>query len=547
MVVEASPSAIVVTNDDGRIELVNRQVEKLFGYARDELLGQSVDMLLPERFRPQHPALRGNFAAAPSMRPMGAGRDLFARTKSGKDIPVEIGLNPIHTESGLLILSSIIDISERKAAEARLREKNEQIAAASRYKSEFLANMSHELRTPLNSILILSEQLSVNLPGNLTPKQKAHADIIHRCGCDLLALINDILDLSKIEAGRMTVMTEKVIVTDFAESVEHTFHPLAETKRLEFTVDVESDTASEIQSDHQRIFQIIRNLFSNALKFTNSGAIRIRFFTPQQVPDALNAGDGVLAISVCDTGLGIEPDKHALIFEAFRQVDGSISRRFGGTGLGLTISRQLADLLGGKIDVASELGRGSTFTLYLPVINRRKEAAEYLLEAEDEPHAGSQACGGAGREKESLFSEPVVENEVEPAWSTPPTISTHTPLLSHASAKADPSNAPQALPPSIPFMAENAIALPPGKRVLVVDDDIRNIYAMCSLLEEMGLETATSKNGEEALNFLERHDDIDLVLMDMMMPVVDGYAATRELKRNRGYTRPIVALTAHAL
>jgi PAS domain S-box-containing protein len=762
LVVEASPSAIIVTNAAGQMELVNRQVEKLFGYSRDELLGQQVEMLIPDRFRTKHPQLRKNFIGTPSTRAMGAGRDLFARTKSGKDIPIEIGLNPVRTEEGMLVLSSIIDISERKAAEARAHEQSEQIAAASRYKSEFLANMSHELRTPLNSILILSEQLIANKKGNLSSKQIAHADIIHRSGRDLLNLINDILDLSKIEAGRMSVLVENIVIADFAESVEHAFRPMTEAKGLEFKVDLDQDVVASIQSDHQRIFQIIRNLFSNALKFTKTGSIRIRFCRPRSGENGPHAKH-VLAISVIDTGIGIPSEKHEMIFEAFQQVDGSTSRRFGGTGLGLTISRQLSDLLGGAIDLKSEPGIGSTFTLYLPdrspgekvehpvdqeqtavadvsgtpngaptSLNQAKpiilvvendgelahaiaatardygltprvvrNGAEALHVVESEPPAAiildlrlpdangwsllrelkaNPACrrlpvhvisgvdhpsilfdglvgylvkpvaivdmkrafaelrtqlheplkrvllvednpvecehyaeligelgyevvvstdgrtalkccreesfggmvvdlnlpdmsgfelldtlklegligntgiiintgldlGDAQLQKLREFSVTVLTKSIADEQRLIEAVRTHLNRLAPASVQTA-ASAPEVVVADKEDDAGPATASMAGKRVLVVDDDIRNIYAMCSVLEEIGLETETTMNGEEALHYLKEHNDIDLVLMDMMMPVLDGYAATRELKTKRNYTKPIIAITAHAM
>ncbi len=494
LVVEASPNAIVVTNGDGRIELVNKQAEKLFRYTREELLGRSVEMLIPQRFRPHHPSLREDFMARPISRPMGAGRDLYAQTKHGNEIPIEIGLNPIQTDDGVLVLASIIDISERKAAEERFRQQTEQIAAASRYKSEFLANMSHELRTPLNSILILSEQLKTNLQQNLTDKQVMHADIIHRSGSDLLALINDILDLSKIEAGRMTVLYETILLPEFVASVERSFRPMAEAKHLRFVVDVDPDVPPTIFSDHQRIFQIVRNLFSNALKFTNEGEIRIRF----AVQHAEAPGETQLSITVTDTGIGIPPDKQEMIFDAFRQVDGSTSRRFGGTGLGLSISRSLAQLLGGELGVRSELGAGSAFTLLLP-------------------------CG-------------VVPGSVAPSEG-----------LGGEAGMAFLADEPEAAVRDMPAVPSPQAAAFAGRRLLLVDDDIRNIYALSSILEELGFETEVASNGQQALDILAVQRDVDIVLMDMMMPVMDGYQATHELKHERGFAAPVIALTAHAM
>ena len=623
LVVEAAPNAIIVTNSRGQIELVNKQAEELFHYKREEMLGRQVEMLIPERFRRNHPALRDQFMSEPSARAMGAGRDLYAHTKDGREIPIEIGLNPIHTEEGMLVLSSIIDISERKAAEERFRLQTEQIAAASRYKSEFLANMSHELRTPLNSILILSEQLKNNMLGNLTQKQMTHADIIHRSGSDLLALINDILDLSKIEAGRMSVLLETITMTEFVASVERSFRPMADAKNLGFDVVLDSTAPPVIFSDHQRIFQIIRNLFSNALKFTNSGTIRILF---SRATSSIGE-DGMLAIAVSDTGIGIPVDKHDMIFDAFRQVDGSTSRRFGGTGLGLSISRSLATLLGGEIRLQSAPGQGSTFTLILPrgleradavtvakrdVVSIVRPLGAQVLLVEDNPvearhyaglirELGYQViiCGNAqcalkacrrrrfsclvmdlalpdqsGIElvellmAEGLLTETAVvvntslnlsSTDLQRLRASSAVVLTksiedeHKLIeavrlqLSTPDAVMTLDTAPSVVPDIKDITKEAKQPNFIGKHILIVDDDVRNIYAMSSILEELGFDIEVAKNGQQALDFLAKHDEIDLVLMDMMMPVLDGYQATRELKFGQQFHKPIVALTAHAM
>lgn len=618
LVVEAAPNAIVVTNASGRIELVNQQAERLFRYPRDELLGRQVEQLIPERFRHHHPTLRGEFMAEPATRAMGAGRDLYACTRDGDEIPIEIGLNPIHTLHGTLVLSSIIDIRERKAAEERFRQQTEQIATASRYKSEFLANMSHELRTPLNSILILSEQLKNNLNGNLTQKQVTHADIIHRSGSDLLALINDILDLSKIEAGRMSIVLEPLPVEDFRESLERSFRPMAEAKRLGFSVRMEPGAPLMIVSDHQRIFQIVRNLFSNALKFTSDGAISIHLF---------GEGEGRtrrLGIAVTDSGIGIPEDKHELIFDAFRQVDGSTSRRFGGTGLGLSISRSLAQLLGGSIALQSQPGEGSTFTLFLPTgvvaeipapqskfSSLPAGAGGEVLLVEDNPiearhyarligelgfqvtiasdgRGALQACrrrpfacmvidlalpdlpgvqliellhaeqlaGQAQLIVNTAHSLTETEFRRLNDWKilvlTKSADNEHRLLEAVRLSQARPSAALPSVPPTEPALPTVPPGTPesigfPGRRMLLVDDDIRNIYAMSSLVEELGFEVEFAMNGQQAISLIERELPFDVVLMDMMMPVMDGYQATRELKLNRRYDKPVIAVTAHAM
>ena len=265
-----------------------------------------------------------------------------------------------------------IEIKNREIEMARssLEEKAEQLALSSKYKSEFLANMSHELRTPLNSLLILSKVLASNEVGNLTVKQVDAASTIHNAGSDLLALINDILDLSKVEAGKMDVHAGRTELASVRDFVARSFRPVAEEKGLEFEVELAPGAPEQISTDEQRLQQVLKNLLSNAFKFTENGSVRLTIAPApadiQFAGEVLSRAEGVVGFSVSDTGIGIPPDKLRLIFEAFQQAEGSISRRFGGTGLGLSISREIARLLGGEIRVQSEEGAGATFTLYLP-------------------------------------------------------------------------------------------------------------------------------------------------------------------------------------
>src|SRR5690606_20205329 len=267
-----------------------------------------------------------------------------------------------------------VEAKNKEVEEARksLEEKAEQLTLTSKYKSEFLANMSHELRTPLNSLLILAQQLYENAEGNLNEKQIRYAKTIHSCGDDLIQLINDILDLSKIESGFISANMAAVPIAEIASFVETTFKPISEARSLRFYIEMDSDLPSAMDTDIQRLNQILKNLLSNAFKFTEKGEVRLKIFLAsknewKQSTPQLGKAEKVVGFSISDTGIGIPQEKQLIIFEAFQQAEGSTSRKYGGTGLGLSISRGLAELLGGTIELESSPGIGSTFTLFLPL------------------------------------------------------------------------------------------------------------------------------------------------------------------------------------
>ena len=272
--------------------------------------------------------------------------------------------------------NSEVENKNREVEQARraLEEKAKQLALTSKYKSEFLANMSHELRTPLNSLLILADQLASNPDGNLTGRQVEFSKTIHGSGKDLLHLINDILDLSKIESGTVTLDLRSVPLREVRETMERTFRHVAQNKGVGFEIELATGLPSVIQTDSQRLDQVLKNLFSNAFKFTERGRVTLRVapatsgWSADQnaLHHAAAGGSGVISFSVTDTGIGIAPEKQSLIFEAFQQADGSTSRKYGGTGLGLAISREIARLLGGELTLMSAVGQGSTFTLFVP-------------------------------------------------------------------------------------------------------------------------------------------------------------------------------------
>ncbi|MQA96148.1 MAG: response regulator [Streptosporangiales bacterium] len=430
-----------------------------------------------------------------------------------------------------------IEMQNTQIEQARrtLEERARQLALSFKYRSEFLANMSHELRTPLNSLLILAKLLGENPDRNLSAKQVEFANTIHAAGSDLLQLINDILDLSKVEAGKMEVHPADLRISQLVDYVEANFRPVAADKGLSFAVDVSPDVREALSTDEQRLQQVLRNLLGNALKFTQTGEVRLLIEPARGVTfsePALAEADEVLAFSVMDTGIGISEDKLRVIFEAFHQGDGTTNRKFGGTGLGLSISREIARLLGGEIQVESRLGRGSTFTLYLPNQISGTEQHE-----DDLPLGAGSADTGTGTELElvaALESEP-----------TPPTVPAVPKVLPPA---AEAPQEDQIIEPYVPQADDPRDRVLSGKTVLIIDDDVRNVFALASALEMHGIQVLYADNGREGIRRLESHDAISLVLMDVMMPEMDGNATTEAIRGMPQFTGlPIIALTAKAM
>ncbi|MFF4304926.1 HAMP domain-containing protein [Streptomyces sp. NPDC001601] len=546
-------------------------------------------------------------------------------------------------------------------ARQELETRAQQLALASKYKSEFLANMSHELRTPLNSLLILAQLLAQNPSRNLTPKQVEYAGIIHSAGSDLLQLINDILDLSKVEAGKMDVAPERVPLRQLLEYVEATFRPMTSQKSLDFAVSTAPGTPADLLTDDSRLRQILRNLLSNAVKFTEEGGVRLRIepAADAEVPPGVHRGGPVVAFRVVDTGIGIPQQQLETIFGAFQQADGTTSRKYGGTGLGLSITREIAHLLGGAVTVDSTPGQGSTFTLYLPVARadfeelqesggrpveqhrdetgaeespvpraltvppaaaepRRRRllvieerprglltlvaerAVADIAQRPDDPHGdidiitavgaqeaastlAAQACHcvvlelgmpgqeGAGflealRGDSALAGVPVLvhtghrvdlaqEQGLRALAGGRPLdflasldelreritlhLSAEQPGDVLSLVRAEDSHPPAAQ------VIDDAFR---GRTVLVVDDDARNLFALSGVLELHGFQVLHADNGRKGIEMLLAHPDVCLVLMDVMMPEMDGYAATAEIRAMPQYTElPIIAVTAKAM
>ncbi len=407
--------------------------------------------------------------------------------------------------------NSAIEVQNAQIEQARrtLEERAQELAISSRYKSVFLANMSHELRSPLNSLLVLANLLSENPDGNLTGQQVDFARTIHEAGSDLLQLINDILDLSKVEAGKMDIHPAELRLPTLVEHVEAIFRPMALDKGLQFEVQVQAGTPDRLYVDEQRLEQIVRNLLSNAVKFTSSGQVSLSIGKAGEAEfnGALRGAADVVAFAVSDTGIGIAKSKLDTIFDAFQQADGTTSRRYGGTGLGLSISRDIARLLGGVIRVSSRRGKGSTFTLYLPVQHRAPNAISSPSTVDGVATASAASVNGA-----------------------------------HSGPAGDGASPPPAAPEN---GASDALD---GARILIVDDDARSVFALTSVFEGFGSEVLYAENGRIAIEALEQNPDISIVLMDVMMPELDGNATLRAIRRMPQFANlPIIALTAQAM
>lgn len=364
-VVESAPNGMLMIDRLGTITLVNKQVEAMFGYSRMEMLGKPVEILIPERYRPNYPSHRDKYFSAPASRAIGTGQELFGLQKNGQEFPLELELNPIDTPNGTFALASIVDITARKrhkdelsrAAQelevknAELLQARDQAVRAGQAKTEFLATMSHEIRTPMNGVLGMTTLL---LDTNLTPEQRDYLHTLRHSSESLLRIINDILDFSKIEAGKFTI---EHIPFDLRLTIEDTLDilaPTAQGRQLELVGLIDAQTPRTVVGDPGRIRQILTNLVGNAIKFTEQGEVLIQVLQTDENSEAVS-----LRFEVIDTGIGLSPEAQAKMFQAFTQADSSTARKYGGTGLGLTICKRLVELMGGQIGLQSIAGQGT--------------------------------------------------------------------------------------------------------------------------------------------------------------------------------------------
>jgi PAS domain S-box-containing protein len=465
LAIESAPSGMVMVDPNGQIVLVNTQAEKLFGFSREELIGQPVEILVPERFRKSHPDYRGGFFSNAASRPMGAGRDLYGRRKDGPEFPVEIGLNPIETDEGVLALSAIVDITERKRLEGELRLRLEELAVADRQKDEFLATLAHELRNPLAPIRNAMQLLK--LPSATDKMRQRAQEMVDRQLHHMVRLIDDLLDVSRIITGRIELRKEHFDLSAALTRAVETAEPLLEARGHVLTVRMPPEPVT-IHADLVRLSQIISNLLTNAAKYTPK---------PSQISLSAEQHGGEVLLRVQDQGAGIEEHMLDHIFELFVQADTAFTRAQGGLGIGLTLVKRLVELHGGAVTASSAgLGQGSEFIVRLPV----ESAARGLARAEPDGE-NSAALGAEVRER----------------------------------------------------------------RVLIVDDNVDAAESIAMLLEASGFSVRCVYDGLSALSvasvFLP-----DVIVLDIGLPDISGHEVARRLRAQPDFERtPIVAVTGY--
>ena len=610
LAVEASPSALMMVDRDGGILMANSRCLSYFGYTAAELIGQPIEVLLPERFRAALPEQRRQFFESPSLRPMATRGELVAIRKDGSEFPVQVGLSPVQTAEGLAVICGVLDITDEKVLLEAMRQAKETAESASRAKSSFLANMSHEIRTPMNGIIGMAQLLAQT---ELQPHQRNYLTTVEDSAHILLRLLNDILDFSKIEAGKLELESMDFRVSECVARAAQMLVLRAAEKGLEIACRVAPEIPEHLRGDSDRIQQVLVNLISNAVKFTEAGEIFVNVNAESITHDLVR-----LSFSVSDTGIGIPADKQDQIFHPFEQAETSTTRRFGGTGLGLAISRQLVEMMHGRMWVESQPGRGSSFhftaefgvsvdqhlhkpadlnsLLDLPVLvvddnlTNRQILCEMLQYWHMQPvQADSAASAREALQKAEESQHPIRlilldhhmpgEDGFHFAASVSGMLNRERCPIIMISSGSTPVDADQCRKHSIGrFMTKPVIAsellnevlrqfgryttvkleLPTAttpsaqihpRRVLLVEDNEINRRVAFGHLKLRGHQVVFAENGQEAVNTLAEQE-FDVVLMDMQMPVMDGYEATAAIRKHEQQTGghiPIVAMTAEAL
>jgi PAS domain S-box-containing protein len=586
-IINAAADAIISIDEAGLVCEFNRAAEQIFGFSPAEMLGKPLTAIIPERLRDQHIAgLQRYLATGRRHLPRWHGIELPGLTKDGQEFPLEVSFSLLEVGTKKYLTGVLRDITERKRAEAELQQAKEAAEAATQAKSEFLANMSHELRTPMNAIIGFTRLVMRRSKDILPAREHENLGKILSSAEHLLALINDILDLSKVEAGRMEVRPVNIQLEGLVDACLRTVEPMITSERLQLRKELEADLPP-IFTDEDRLKQILMNLLSNAVKFTQEGSVTV----------TARCQNGMVTVAVADTGIGIPEDKLELIFEEFRQVDSRIVRTYGGTGLGLSISRRLARLLGGDLTVRSTIGAGSTFTVTIPPgadptqplmrATRRPgrdepasqaEAAKVVLAIDDDPdviyllrenlaEAGYRVVGAlSGREglQKARELRPLAitldilmpqqdgwqvlhELKSEPVTRAIPVI-----VLSIVDNKALGYRLGACDYLMKPFdreaiLAALAHAPPQQGRLLVVDDDPHVVDLVCQLLEGEPYEITSVADGEAALEAIAQRRPA-VILLDLLMPRMDGFALIEQLQQAPlSQQIPVIVLTAKTL
>jgi PAS domain S-box-containing protein len=467
-VIASSLDAIISMDDSGYITTWNPAAETIFGYSQEEAIGCSMSrLIIPEKYINQHEAGFERYLKTRQSYILNQRFEMEAKRKNGKLFPVELTITAIQLNDKHYFNGFLRDISDRKQRENELEQTKERAEKAAQAKTEFLSVMSHEIRTPLSAIIGLTHLLLNSEP---RPDQKPFLDPIKKSGEELLAIVNNILDINKLEAGALELEKENFNLKELLENLCQSFVPATKTdkKQIELFLDYDNHLPSQVKGDQARLSQLLRNLVSNAIKFTEKGSVKIRVVLRQETATQLT-----IDFAVADTGIGIPEDKRELIFDVFTQAQSDTTRKYGGTGLGLFISRRIVQLMGSDIQLQTELHHGSTFSFTLVMQQADAQADDQDQEAQ-ESYRNSQ-----------LFA---------------------------------------------------------GKRILMAEDNPLNIMVAQQFIEDWGGTIEVANNGQEAIEFCMRHE-YDLILMDLQMPVMDGFASTREIRKFKAKI-PIIALTA---
>ena len=578
---EFVPDAIVVMNRLGRIVLANAQAERMFGYARDEILGQTIELLVPERFRHVHVGHRSTYFDDPGVRAMGAGLQLSGLRKDGSEVPVEISLSPLETEDGVLVASAIRDITDRRRLEDLREEQNRRLQEASRLKSEFLANMSHELRTPLNGIIGFAELMHDGKVGPVSDEHQEYLGDILTSARHLLQLINDVLDLSKVESGKIDLRPEPIVLARLVGEVRDILRTLAATKRIGVDIAVDPDL-SDVIADPAKLKQILYNYLSNALKFTPEGG-RV---TVRVAPE----GAGEFRLEVEDTGIGITAEDAGTLFTEFRQLDAGATKKYSGTGLGLALTKRIVEVQGGRVGLRSVVGSGSVFFAVLPralppvataappaVVAVVGSRGPSVLVIEDDPSEAAwivRTLGEAGYTVESVSTSAAALERCGQRRFDAITLDLLLPDGSGLDVlQAVRAGGPNCDTPVIvvtvvaergaaagfhiddmlvkPVHAEQLLSslqraqLPPDhvRPVLVVDDDPATLKLAERRLRRLGYRAVCHTTAQDALEAAHREPPA-AVILDLVMPGLDGFEFLTRFRRTAvGRRTPVIVWT----